>query len=192
MTARPREFVTVVSGVPRSGTSLVMQMLAAGGIEPVTDGVRREDADNPRGYLEYAAVKRLPEHAEWVSGARGRAVKVIHLLVPRLPPGVPYRVILVRRDWEEVLASQAAMLRRRGGPAPELEADRLVAVFEAQLAEVVAWSARHGAPLLEVTHRDLLEAPAATAAALDTFLGGGLDRDEMSGAVDPALHRQRV
>lgn len=192
MTGAPREFVTVVSGVPRSGTSLVMQMLAAGGLEPVTDGVRPEDPDNPRGYLEQEAVKRLPDDAEWVPGARGRVVKVVHLLVPRLPPDVPYRVVLVRRDWAEVLASQAAMLRRRGGPAPELAADRMVAVFEAQLAELVAWAGRRGTPLLEVAHRDLLRDPGAVAAALDTFLGGGLDRDEMSGAVDPTLHRQRV
>jgi hypothetical protein len=169
-----------------------MQMLAAGGVEPVTDRVRRADPDNPRGYLEYEPVKRLPDGAGWIAAARGRAVKVIHLLVPRLPASAPYRLVLVRRDWGEVLASQAEMLHRAGRAAPELEADRLVAVFEAQLDEVVAWATRLGVPLLEVAHRELLADPGAAAAVLDAFLGGGLDRDEMSGAVDPALHRQRV
>lgn len=187
-----RDFVTVVSGVPRSGTSLLMQMLAAGGLEPLTDRRRAADADNPRGYFEFEPVKRLPEAAEWVAEARGRAVKVIHLLAPRLPPSYAYRIVVVRRDWDEVLASQAAMLVGAGRPASELASDRLIAVFEAQLEELDRWAAHHGAPLLEVSHRHVVREPDACAAALDGFLGGGLDRDEMSGAVDPALHRQKV
>jgi len=192
VSAPERDFVTVVSGVPRSGTSLLMQMLAAGGIDPWTDRVRRPDADNPRGYFEYEAVKRLPEAADWVSRARGSAVKVIHLLVPRLPTSCAYRLVLVRRDWGEVLASQAAMLERAGGSAADLPSDRLIAVFERQLEDVTRWAARHEVALLELGHRDVLSAPAASAATLDTFLGGGLDRDEMSGAVDRTLHRQKV
>lgn len=192
MSTSDRDFVTVVSGVPRSGTSLLMQMLAAGGVDPLTDRVRRPDADNPRGYFEYEAVKRLPESADWVSGARGSAVKVIHLLVPRLPTSCVYRLVLVRRDWDEVLASQAAMLERAGGSASDLPSDRLVAVFEQQLEDVTRWAASHEVAVLELVHGDVLSAPDACAATLDTFLGGGLDRDEMSGAVDRTLHRQKV
>jgi hypothetical protein len=187
-----RDFVTVVSGVPRSGTSLLMQMLAAGGLDPLQDGVRPADADNPRGYFEYAPVKRLPESGGWVSAARGRAVKVVHALVPLLPEATPYRVVLVRRAWDEVLASQAVMLARTGRTSDDLPPDRLVAVFEAQLEALLAWARRVGAPVLEVSFAEVLMDPGGAAAALDVFLGGGLDRDEMSGAVDPVLYRQRV
>ena len=187
-----RDFVTIVTGVPRSGTSLMMQMLAAGGVAPIHDGIRRPDAHNPRGYFEDERVKRLREDSSWVGTARGSALKVIHALAPQLPQDVPYRVVLVRRPWPEVLASQDEMLRRSGRAAPELPPDRVIAVLEAQLGEVAAWAERCGAPLLEVSYAAVLSDTAEVVASLDAFLGGGLDRDEMSGAVDPALHRQRV
>ena len=97
----PRDFVTVVTGVPRSGTSLLMQMLAAGGVPALSDGVRAPDASNPRGYLEHAGLRRLgrdPAAAALVVAAVGRAVKVVHALVAALPPGPPYRVLVARRE----------------------------------------------------------------------------------------------
>jgi len=182
----------VVTGVPRSGTSLLMQMLAAGGLPLLCDDSRPADPDNPRGYFELAAVRRTRSDARWVTRAAGRAVKVIHALVPALPPDRPYRVILVRRDLREVVASQEAMLRRRGaapaGPPPE----RLAELYAAQLDELVAWLRRTpGFALLEVEHARLLDCPAREAARLAEFLGGGLDCGAMAAAVDPGLHRQR-
>jgi LPS sulfotransferase NodH len=184
--------VVVVTGVPRSGTSLVMQMLAAAGVPLLADASRAPDPDNPRGYLEWAPAKRLPRESAWVAGARGRAVKVVHALVTALPPGERYRVVLVRRAWPEVLASQAAMLARRGEAPPPLAPERLAAVYEAQLAEVDAWARARGAPVLGLAHARLLAAPVAAAAELAAFLGGGLDAAAMARAVDPALHRQRA
>src|SRR5512134_4034770 len=106
--------ITVVTGLPRAGTSLVMQMLVAGGVPILVDGARPADADNPRGYLEFAPVKRLREDASWLPRARGRAVKVVVPLVCDLPPSERYRVLLVERDVREVLASQRTMLAGRG------------------------------------------------------------------------------
>src|SRR5688572_25986263 len=106
------DFVAVVSGLPRSGTSLMMRMIDAGGIPALTDGVRRPDADNPHGYFELEAAKRLRADAAWVDAAVGRVVKVVHWLLPHLPGRHAYRVVLMRRAMAEVLASQAAMLRR--------------------------------------------------------------------------------
>src|SRR3569833_79554 len=107
-------FITVVSGLPRSGTSMMMQMLAAGGMPMLTDGVRGPDPDNPRGYFAFGPVKRTPQDARWLAGAPGKAVKVVHSLLPALPGGYEYRVLFMLRDMHEVLASQDTMLRRLG------------------------------------------------------------------------------
>lgn len=185
--------VTVVSGVPRSGTSLWMQMLAAGGHPVLEDADRPPDADNPRGYFEYTPVKSLRRDASWLERARGCAVKVIHALVPALPPGFDYRIVLVRRDLGEVLASQRVMLVRRGEPEWDLPEARLAAVLRAQLEELEAWvAACPRAELHAVDYAGTLADPAAVARRVDAFLRGGLDVAAMAGVVDPALHRQRV
>jgi hypothetical protein len=186
-------YVTVVSGVPRSGTSLLMQMLCAGGMPVLADGVRAPDADNPRGYFEYEPARGLRRDASWLARAEGSAVKVVHLLVPALPPDHRYRLILVRRELTEVLASQRAMLARRGIVEDDLPDERLAAVFRAQLAEVERWAQeRPTVELLCVDYTALLADAPRTAAELDRFLGGGLDCDAMAASVDPALHRQRA
>src|SRR5579872_1312474 len=113
-----RDFVTIVSGLPRSGTSMMLRMLAAGGLPILTDGVRTPDEDNPHGYLEWEGVKSLARDASWVASARGKGVKVIYYWLRDLPRDCRYRVIFMRRDLDEVLASQAAMLERRGVREP--------------------------------------------------------------------------
>jgi LPS sulfotransferase NodH len=189
--------IVVVAGVPRSGTSLLMQMLAAGGIAPHSDGVRAADPDNPRGYLEHEAAKRLARDSGWLAEARGRAVKVVHVLVPELPPRHAYRVLLVERRLDEVLASQERMLARREGrevgpdlPAPD---ERLAAAFRAQLETARCWlEAQPNVEWLRVRHADLIGDPAGSAARIADFLGEGLDRAAMAAAVEPALHRVRA
>lgn len=185
--------VTVVTGAPRSGTSLAMQMLAAGGMPVCTDGARPADADNPRGYFELAAVKRTRDDASWVADAAGRAVKVVHALVPWLPPRGAYRFVDVRRDWVEVLASQRCLLARAGQPADAADDARLAALFAAQAEAAERWIRRAvAAPLLRLDHADLLVDPARAAARLNAFTGGGLDQAAMASAVDPRLYRQRA
>ena len=190
----PRGFVTIVSGVPRSGTSLVMQMLRAGGMPVLEDATRVPDADNPAGYLEYAPVMRTATDASWIASAPGHAVKVIYALLRQLPSGFSYRVLWMQRDLDEVIASQQAMLVRRGAPQQEgIARERLAAVFAAQLAETEAWLAQQ--PRFRthaLDYRDVVAVPAAAASAIDAFLGGGFDRDAMASAVDPTLYRQRT
>lgn len=188
----PGGAITVVSGLPRSGTSLMMQMLAAGGMPVLTDGVRRPDEDNPRGYFEYEPVKHTWADASWVPAAVGRAVKVVHLLLPSLPPGFRYRVLLLDRDLAEVTASQQAMLARKGQSLP-LPESRLAAVYAEQLADVRRRLAeRSDVAVLEMRHVELVGRPAAAAAAVNAFLGGGLDETAMAACVVPSLHRNRV
>jgi hypothetical protein len=189
-----RPFATVVSGIPRSGTSLVMQMLSAGGIPPLTDGVRAADEDNPRGYLEYEPVKASARDVTWAERARGRCVKVVHALVRHLPESLECRVILLHRPIAQVLDSQAAMLRR-GGREPAADGPseaRLGEVLEAQLAEVAAeLAARPRWRVLGCAYPELVAEPLRMAREIDAFLGGGLDVAAMVAAVDPRLHRQR-
>ncbi len=180
----------MVAGVPRSGTSLVMQMLAAGGVPVLTDEARPPDIHNPKGYLEFAPAKGLRRDASWLPDARGRAVKVVHALVSTLPVGFDYRLVLVRRDLREVVDSQQAMLPRpvAGGLPPE----RLVEIFDTQLGELDAWLAQQPHfRVLRLEHATLMAGPQHSAAELSAFLGGGLDCEAMAAVVDPALHRQK-
>jgi hypothetical protein len=187
-----RPFITVVSGLPRSGTSMAMQMLVAGGVQALTDAVRAADDDNPRGYLEFERVKALREDKAWVSGAVGKCVKVIHLLLPELPSPFSYRVIFLRRSLDEVIRSQAKMLERSGRVGGGLPLDRLKAMYEAQLKSVDAWlAAQPNFSVLRVEHADFIRSPHEAASRVDAFLGSGLDVRAMSAAVDPTLHRNR-
>jgi hypothetical protein len=182
----------IVSGLPRSGTSLMMQMLAAGGLQPLTDGVRAADADNPRGYLEWEPIHGLAHRPECLDEARGRAVKVVSALLPALPARHRYRVIWLDRAAAEVEASQRAMLVHRAGPAVAA-ADPVSAADLARHAQgMLAWLAAQ--PSFEtcvVAHREALGRPAVVAARVAAFLGLRLDASAMAAAVDPALWRVR-
>lgn len=186
------EFITVVSGLPRSGTSLMMQMLQAGGLPVLSDGLRRADENNLRGYLEFEPVKRLRSDRSWLPQARGHAVKIIHLLLRELlfDGTLSYRIVFMQRPIPEVLASQRAMLQRDGkaGADPAL----LQQAFAAQLAQLQPWlAAQPRVSVMPVSYHQVLREPQAVAEALQGFLGLDLDSAAMVNAVDPALHRQR-
>jgi hypothetical protein len=188
-----RDFVTIVSGLPRSGTSMAMQMIVAGGIPPVTDGLRAADADNPRGYFEFERVKQLKSDKAWLDDARGHVVKVIHMLVTELPDDRPYRVVFLDRDLREVVKSQSTMLARSAKSGGALPPERLMAVYDAQLKQVHAWlAARPNFAVMTVRHADLIRDASGQARAMNAFLGGGLDEAAMAAAVDPSLHRNRA
>ena len=108
--------IVVVSGLPRSGTSMAMKMIAAGGLPVVTDGLRHADASNPNGYYEFEHVKNLDKAGDlsWLAEARGKAVKIISFLITYLPEAYDYRVVFMQRDLSEVIASQNRMLDARG------------------------------------------------------------------------------
>jgi hypothetical protein len=135
----------------------------------------------------------LPADQSWLGQARGHAVKIIHVLVPHLPVDgtLRYRVILMRRDMQEILASQRAMLERQG---KESEDETILArAYQAQLSSLEEWlRASEQFSTLSIDHRDIIENPRAVAIAIDNFLDGGLDIEAMAHVVDPALYRQRV
>jgi hypothetical protein len=189
----PRDFVTVVSGLPRSGTSMMMRMLEAGGVPALTDGHRRADPDNPLGYFELEAVKLLPNKAEWLDEAEGKAVKVVSALLEKLPAGHQYRVIFVQRELGEVLASQRRMLQRRGETIDKTRDDAMGPMFEKHIRLTLErMHARKDMRLLLLRHAGIHEDPARAAGLIDEFLSGGLDREAMVAAIDPSLWRQRA
>jgi hypothetical protein len=185
--------VTVVSGLPRSGTSLAMQMIHAGGIPALTDGQRTSDDSNPRGYFELERVKQLKQDKSWLDDAAGKVVKVIHLLLAELPDDRPYRVVFMQRDLREVVQSQATMLARSGRTGGQLPPERLIAVYEQQLKTVEQWlAARPNFSVLRVPYAQLVSDPAGVVPTVNAFLGGTLDEARMRAAVDPGLHRNKA
>ncbi|MFH0902874.1 MAG: sulfotransferase domain-containing protein [Pseudomonadota bacterium] len=183
--------IVVVSGLPRSGTSMLMRMLRAGGLAIMTDGIRAADDDNPLGYFELETVKRTKRDATWLDTAAGKAVKVVSTLLPDLPSKYCYRIVFVRRDLDEVLASQRAMLARRG----EVDADDESSIrraFVAHVADIEDWlRAQPNVETLFVSFQQTIEAPRRAAERINRFLGGGLSIDRMAESVEPGLYRQR-
>lgn len=184
--------ITIVSGLPRSGTSLMMQMLVAGGMAPLSDGERQADADNPRGYLEWERVKQLPNDPSCIVEAEGKVVKVISRLLLSLPEKHEYRIVFMQRPMQEVLASQDQMLRRRGTYKDGADPAIISAAFEKHLREVDAWL--HGKPqarMLRISYHDVLQDPKGVATQLAAFLEIDLDVSAMAQQVDASLYRNR-
>ena len=189
------EAVIVVSGLPRSGTSMTMQMLAAASIPVITDGVREPGEDNPRGYFEDERVKALHKEGEdrsWLEGVRGKAIKIISFFLRDLPPSNRYKVLFMRRDLREVLSSQRRMLQRRGEPVGSDE-ERMYEILEKHLAEVERLIRESGHfEILNVEYRDVIVDPRREAIRIRDFLGLDLDVEKMAGAVDSGLYRNRA
>jgi hypothetical protein len=187
--------VYVVSGLPRSGTSMMMRMLEAGGLPPFSDGERAADIDNPEGYYEFERVKHLEQDPDksWVREARGHALKVISFLLRHLPDENAYRIVYMRRHLDEVLRSQDRMLDRLGNPAQGVE---LEAMKEAYRNDIVAARLharkRPNMELIEVHYAETVANPIDTARAVGQFLGGGLDEAAMAAAVKEHLYRNRA
>jgi hypothetical protein len=189
------EPVTVVSGLPRSGTSMMMRMLEAGGVAPFSDGERSPDVDNPEGYYEFQRVMELERDPDkgWVRGARGRALKVISVLLRFLPDENAYRIVYMRRNLDEVLVSQDKMLDRLGRPAPggDLEATKEAYRNDIVAARLFARK-QPNMEMLEVHYAEAIADPLGTARAVNRFLGGTLDEAKMAAAVNEQLYRNRA
>jgi hypothetical protein len=186
--------VVVVSGLPRSGTSMMMAMLRAGGMALVTDAARAADEDNPRGYHEDERVKALDttQDKSWLRDCRGKAVKIISFLLKDLPDDCYYKVIFMQRDLEEVVASQNKMLARRGEQADGSDDSRMMRNYRSHVRKVEALVGdRPNLEWLEVRHREVLDDPARQARRVARFVGGRLDLAAMAAAVDRQLYRNR-
>jgi hypothetical protein len=186
------DVVTVVSGLPRSGTSMMMRMLEAGGMELLADHRRGADDDNPAGYFELERVKQIEHDQLWLEDARGKAVKMVSVLLKHLPADYSYTIIFMRRNLEEVLASQRQMLLRRGEPADRAGDAQMMELFGKHLRNIEHWLGQQpNMHTLHVNYNELVWNPAPFSQKLRDFLGGWLDARRMAAVVDTALYRQR-
>ena len=185
------QFLTIVSGLPRSGTSMMMRMLEAGGMAVLTDRVRTADDDNPNGYYELEAVKQTKEDDSWLAGSEGKAVKMVYRLLYDLPTDRAYRVLFMRRNLDEVLASQKVMLERHGAADAVSEA-QMSALFRAEIDAFYKWVAAQGhIELIDVSYNQMQQDPRGESTRVNEFLGGALNVDAMVGVVDQSLYRNR-
>lgn len=195
--------ITIVSGLPRSGTSMMMRILEAGGMPILSDGVRAADMDNPNGYYEFEPVKSTREDASWLALAEGRAVKMVYKLLYDLPADRAYRVVFMQRALKEVVASQNRMLARLGtaapsaapgaGSPPAAGEHALVGALADEVAAARSWlRTQLNFQVLYVNYNQLLASPTENIGRLNAFLGGGWNESAMQLVVDPALYRQRA
>lgn len=186
--------IVVVSGLPRSGTSMAMKMLDAGGIELVTDNERTADVDNPKGYFEDERVKNLAESEDttWVLDARGKGIKVVSSLLQYLPRDVNYQLVFMRRHLHEVVASQNKMLARRGETSDTTD-ERMIELYESHLRRINAML-RHASHFraIDLHYTAVLESPRDEAERIREFLGRSLDVERMAAVVDERLYRNRA
>jgi hypothetical protein len=191
MSVATAEFLTIVSGLPRSGTSMMMRMLERGGLPVLTDHVRTPDDDNPNGYYEFEAVKQTKQDVSWLEGSEGKAVKMVYRLLYDLPADRSYKVLFMRRKLEEVLASQKVMLERHG-MADGVSEETMSALFRSEIDAFYQWVA--GQPhieLIDVDYNRMQQDPRAEIARINKFLGSPLDEEAMVAVVDKSLYRNR-
>jgi len=185
--------ITIVSGLPRSGTSMMMQMLEAGGIPSLTDGIRETDIDNPKGYYEFEPVKQTKEDRSWLDTCQGKVVKMVSLLLYDLPPDRKYKVVFMKRKMEEILASQKKMLIRRGREAEIKDDEEMAAEYMLHLRKLYDWfKGQNHLDILFISYNDMLTQPGKQAKKLKRFLNRNLKIKSMVGVVDKTLYRQRV
>jgi hypothetical protein len=187
-----RDYLTIVSGLPRSGTSMMMRMLEAGGLPALTDNIRTADEDNPRGYYEFEPVKQTKKDDSWLADTPGRCVKMVYRLLYDLPTDREYRVVFMQRNLDEVIASQNVMLERKGKSGGVLPEEKLRSMFEGELGKCADWLASQSAfRTLYVNYNEVLVDPAPAIARLNDFLDGQLDTAAMARIIEPQLYRQR-
>ncbi len=186
--------ITLVSGLPRSGTSMMMKMLETGGIPPLTDGIRSSDADNPKGYYEFERAKRLQDgDVAWLPEAQGKAVKIISALLMRLPDNYSYRTIFMTREISEILASQRKMLVRRGEDPAKVNDQEMAVLFQQHLQQTYDWiEQQKRMTCLKINYNEMLGDPLPQLEKIHEFLGNEPDVEKMSQIIDPALYRQKA
>jgi len=184
--------IVVVSGLPRSGTSMVMRIVEAGGLKLIVDGKRKADQDNPKGYFEYEKVKELAKDDSWLKDVHGKVVKIVSPLLYNLPLTYKYKIIFVKRHMEEILASQNKMLESSGRQS-HIEDSVMGEKFEAHLKKVYEWIEKQtNIDCLYVSYNEIIQNPLPSLSKMNEFLGGILDLNAMIEAIDGSLYRNRI
>ncbi len=186
------KIITIVSGLPRSGTSMMMRMLEAGGIEVMTDNIRKANEDNPHGYFEFEKVKKIKDDSSWLDAAWGRVFKMVSMLLYDLPSDKKYKVIFMKRDIREIMASQRIMLERHGRDKGGVDDGEMGKLFEKHLNQIENWLEKQSnINILYVSYNDIIKKLRENAETVNQFLGGGLDVERMLAAIDKSLYRNK-
>jgi hypothetical protein len=184
--------ITIVSGLPRSGTSMMMQMLEAGGMPILTDKLRKADVDNPHGYLELEKAKGIRRDASWLAEAEGKAFKMVAILLYHLPADRQYKIIFMKRDLTEMLKSQTTMLRNLGKHGKGPTDAEMGILFHEHLKKITSWLANQkNMEVLYCEYAAVIKDPRKEAQRIADFLGTKLDVEIMTGVVDPTLYREK-
>ncbi len=185
--------ITIVSGLPRSGTSMMMKMLEAGGMEILTDNLRKADVDNPKGYYELEKVKKIKEDSSWLEAVHGKVFKMISMLLYHLPKGERYRIIFMMRDMDEILASQRKMLeRRRPDEAAKFKEERARQLYAKHLEDIGAWFEKQAhMDVIYINYNELIKEPLPCLQAVRFFLKARPNVEKMVEIVDHSLYRNR-
>ena len=184
--------VTIVSGLPRSGTSMMMRMLEAGGIEILFDNRRKADEDNPKGYYEFEKVKTIKKDSSWLASAESKAFKMVSMLLYDLPSNWEYRIVFMKRNIDEILASQKRMLERSDRNNSNVSDKEMSILFNKHLAEVEKWLGKqNNINTLYISYNDTILKPLEAIQKLNRFLGNELYIDKMAKIVNKSLYRQR-
>jgi hypothetical protein len=187
-----KDAIVVVSGLPRCGTSMMMQMLEAGGMEIITDNIRKADEDNPRGYYEFEKVKKIKEDTSWLDSCYGKVFKMVSALLYHLPEGRKYKVIFMKRNIQEMLESQNVMLARMGKKTDDVNDKHMAENLDQHLRKVGDWLAKQGhIDVIYIHYSKVVKNPIENAKAVSRFLKGVPDVDKMAKAVKKSLYRQR-
>jgi hypothetical protein len=187
--------VVVVSGLPRSGTSLMMKLLEKAGLPILTDNVRAADGDNQGGYYEYEPVKWMKEgDNNWIQNAVGKGVKIISHLLPNLPVGYSYKVVFMTRDLREIIASQDAMLKNRDEKEEKpIDEGKLATIFAEHIEKVRSWMAgQANIQTIYVDYNQLVKEPVKQLEMIETFLNLKLNAADIIAEINPAYYRQRL
>lgn len=185
--------IYIVSGLPRCGTSMMMQMLERGGMEVVTDNIRKADKDNPKGYYEFEKVKKIKEDTSWLDATCGKVFKMVSMLLYDLPKDRNYKVIFMKRDIDEMLASQKKMLNRLGREDEAAEQEGMKPFYEKHVKEIENWlKMQENIDVLYLNYNNILADPDGAARSLKSFIGIRFNVEEATRTVDKDLYRNKT
>jgi hypothetical protein len=184
--------VIIVSGLPRSGTSMMMQMLRAGGLEILGDEKRAADESNPKGYLEYEPVKQLMKDNSWLADAKGKVVKIVAPLLPHIRNDINYQIIFMARPLSQVTTSQKNMLKRLNRSGANISDRQLASTFMKQIKNVTLMLENYpNVSAITVNYNNAIDRPDTVANQVNEFLNGRLDQQKMSAVVDSKLQNEK-
>ncbi len=193
MTKRKAEPIFIVSGLPRCGTSMMMQMLEAGGIQVITDHIRQADEDNPHGYYEFEKVKKIKEDSSWLDGCHGKVFKMVSALLYYLPNSKEYKIVFMKRKMDEMLASQNTMLQRQGRNDAVVSDEEMAKKLDKHLLKIETWLAKQrNFKVIYINYNSVIENALENAKNVAFFLNLPMDIDKSVKVVESSLYRQKT